>query len=98
VTAKAKKINPEDEVVLARADVVRYLRGVMNNTKAPTERRDRAASRLVAIIGDAGVVAGGSKGVAAKAKGLKEQRVDDAQGLLESGSKFMPSAPPRQLN
>ena len=84
-----------DLVEQARTDVIKYLRRVMNNRKAPPERRDRAASRLAAIVGEAAPVAGGGAGLAPKAKGLKEQREDEAQSLLEAGSKFTPSAPPR---
>ncbi len=84
-----------DELALARADVIRYLRRVMNNRKAPVERRDRAASRLVAIIGDAPPVAGDAAGSQAKAKGLKAQREEEAQSVLESGGRLTPAAPPR---
>jgi hypothetical protein len=85
----------EQLVAQTRVDVIRYLRRVMNNPKAAFERRDRAASRLAAIIGDAAPVPGGGPGSAAKAKGLKQQRMDDAQSLIEEGSPFTPSAPPR---
>ncbi len=84
-----------DLVEQARTDVIKYLRRVMNNRKAAPERRDRAASRLAAIVGEAAPVAGDGAGLAAKVKGLKAQREDEAQSLLEAGSKFMPSAPPR---
>jgi len=79
----------------ARLDVIRYLRSVMNNRRAPVERRDRAASRLAAIVGDAAATPAGGRTSAPKAKGLKEQRQEDAQSLIEAGSPFVPSAPPR---
>jgi hypothetical protein len=79
----------------ARTDVIKYLRRVMNNRKATPERRDRAASRLAAIVGEGAPVGSGGAGSVPKAKGLKAQREDEAQSLLEAGSKFMPSAPPR---
>ena len=84
-----------DLVEQARTDVIKYLRRVMNNRKATPERRDRAASRLAAIVGESAPVGGGGAGLAPKAKGLKAQREDEAQSLLEAGSKFTPSAPPR---
>lgn len=79
----------------ARLEVIRYLRGVMNDRKASDERRDRAASRLASIVGDGPPVVGDRVPTQAKAKGLKVQREDEAQSLLEAGSKFTPSAPPR---
>ena len=85
----------EQLVAQTRLDVIRYLRRVMNNAKAAPERRDRAASRLAAIIGDGAPVAGGGAGSPAKPKGLKQQRQEDAQSLIEEGSPFTPSAPPR---
>lgn len=85
----------EQLMAQTRLDVVKYLRRVMNNAKAAPERRDRAASRLAAIIGEGAPVAGGGQGSAAKAKGLKQQRQDDAQSLIDEGSPFTPSAPPR---
>ena len=87
--------NGEQLVAQTRLDVIKYLRRVMNNAKAAPERRDRAASRLAAIIGDAAPMPGGGAGSSAKAKGLKQQRQDDAQSLIEEGSPFTPSAPPR---
>lgn len=84
-----------DAVAQARLDVIKYLRAVMNNRKAAPERRDRAASRLAAIVGEAVAVGGNRATSPTKAKGLKAQREEDAQQLLEAGGRFTPSAPPR---
>lgn len=67
-------------------EALQYLRSVMNDKNASTERRDKAADRLLMIV---------NKGKTTATKGLKSQRVDEAQAQIDGGGgKFTPAKPP----